>query len=107
MPKKIIIVGGGLAGLAACNELMKSGFDVLILEACNHPGGRASAHTNLGIPFGTGASWIHGSNNNPIALVNKASTNMVSVSPEEFLFFDETGRPIPSQLIEKFFASFH
>ncbi len=106
MPKKIIIVGGGLAGLAACNELMKSEFDVQILEARNHPGGRASPQVNLGIPFGTGASWIHGADNNPIALVNKRSANMVSVSPEEFLFFDENGRPIPSQLIEKFNIKF-
>jgi len=38
MPKKIIIIGAGIAGLAACTELMKTGFDVEILEACNHPG---------------------------------------------------------------------
>lgn len=41
MPKKIVIVGAGLAGLAACIELMKTGFDTAIIEACNHPGGRA------------------------------------------------------------------
>ncbi len=106
MSKKIIIVGGGIAGLAACNELMKSGFDVVILEARDHPGGRASPPVNLGIPIGTGASWIHGVDHNPIALLNKHSANMVTINPEEFLFFDDKGYPIPLPLIKKFNTKF-
>lgn len=106
MSKKIIIVGGGIAGLAACKELTKYGFDVLILEARNHPGGRASPNVNLGIPLGTGASWIHGADNNPIASINKSSTNMVPVNPENFFIWDEDGRPIPSSLISEFNIKF-
>ena len=39
-PKKIIIIGAGLAGLAAGYELTQTGHEVTILEARTRPGGR-------------------------------------------------------------------
>jgi monoamine oxidase len=39
MPR-VVVVGGGLAGLSAAYELMESGCDVVLLEAQSHPGGK-------------------------------------------------------------------
>jgi NADPH-dependent 2,4-dienoyl-CoA reductase/sulfur reductase-like enzyme len=40
-PPKVIIVGAGLAGVAAARDLVDAGVkDVLVLEARNRPGGR-------------------------------------------------------------------
>ncbi|MCA1600708.1 MAG: FAD-dependent oxidoreductase, partial [Acidobacteria bacterium] len=39
-PKRVIIIGGGLAGLSAAYELTRAGHDAIILEAQTHVGGR-------------------------------------------------------------------
>jgi monoamine oxidase len=39
-PKRVIIVGAGLAGLSAAYELTQAGHDAVVLEARTHPGGR-------------------------------------------------------------------
>lgn len=39
-PRKIVVLGGGLAGLSAGYELTRAGHDVKVLEAQERPGGR-------------------------------------------------------------------
>lgn len=50
-PKKIIIIGAGIAGLSAGYELSQAGHDVTILEARTRPGGRVQT---LREPFSDG-----------------------------------------------------
>src|SRR5438132_11905020 len=38
--KRVVILGAGLAGLSAGTELKNAGYEVVILEAQLHPGGR-------------------------------------------------------------------
>jgi monoamine oxidase len=38
--RRVVVLGAGLAGLASAYSLMKSGYDVVVLEAQNRPGGR-------------------------------------------------------------------
>ncbi|MBA2632430.1 MAG: FAD-dependent oxidoreductase, partial [Chloroflexi bacterium] len=39
-PKRVVVIGAGLAGLAAAYELKRGGHDVVVLEAQNRVGGR-------------------------------------------------------------------
>jgi len=41
MSKKIVILGGGVAGLSAAHELIERGFEVFVYELKNIPGGKA------------------------------------------------------------------
>lgn len=71
--KTVIIVGAGIAGLAAAKKLTENGFDVKVLESQEKVGGRLRTNRNLGIAFDEGASWIHGVNKNPITKLAQES----------------------------------
>eukprot|EP00455_Lapot_gusevi_P052253 TRINITY_DN7936_c0_g7_i1.p1 TRINITY_DN7936_c0_g7~~TRINITY_DN7936_c0_g7_i1.p1 ORF type:complete len:506 (+),score=53.96 TRINITY_DN7936_c0_g7_i1:61-1578(+) len=63
--EKIVIVGGGLAGLAAARELILNNYtNVVILEAQNRLGGRIDTVNFDQYVVDLGAMWIHGTFNN-------------------------------------------
>jgi monoamine oxidase len=60
-PKKVIIIGAGLAGLTAGYELAKAGHEVTILEAQNRAGGRVLTVREPfadGLYAECGAEWV-------------------------------------------------
>lgn len=65
--ESILVVGAGMAGLAAARTLHDLGYQVTLLEARDRIGGRVwTSHVWSDIPVDLGASWIHGVNNNPL-----------------------------------------
>ena len=63
---RIAIVGAGISGLAAAHTLANHGLDVTVLEARDRIGGRIWTDRGLGTAVDLGASWIHGTEGNPI-----------------------------------------
>lgn len=63
---KVIIIGGGIAGLAAAEIFNKYGTDVLILEARDRLGGRIQTVRNGTATYDLGASWAHDTLVNPL-----------------------------------------
>ena len=66
-PRPVIVVGAGVAGLAAARALEKGGFDVVIFEARDRIGGRAWTGELDGARVELGAMFIHGTEGNPVA----------------------------------------
>ena len=58
--QKVIVIGAGLAGLAAAQALQARGAEVVVLEAGAYVGGRVRTDRRLSAPFEYGAGWIHG-----------------------------------------------
>jgi polyamine oxidase len=101
--EKIIIIGAGLAGLAAYHQLRQYGFEVMILEARNRAGGRIHTDHSLGVPINCGAAWIHGIDNNPIAQLAKSThTAMKAFDYQKYIKYDHNGHAISQEIEHQF-----
>jgi monoamine oxidase len=98
---EVLVIGAGIAGLAAARHLAIDGYDVVVLEARDRIGGRIWTSQALSIPADLGASWIHGFEDNPIARlarrydVTVLRTDISSVTPARYrsvALYDEDGR---------------
>jgi len=54
----MIVVGGGIAGLAAADRLARSGLDVTLLEAADRLGGKVHTVSFAGRPLDIGAEAL-------------------------------------------------
>lgn len=65
--EKVIVVGAGIAGLAAAGELSSQGVEVLVLEGRQRTGGRIWTDRSLSTPVELGAGSIEIQRRNPLA----------------------------------------
>jgi monoamine oxidase len=71
---EVVIIGAGLAGIAASRVLRDQKINHLVLEASPRIGGRIHSDYSLdGVVFERGAGWLHNSQENPLyALFSEA-----------------------------------
>jgi monoamine oxidase len=54
----IVVVGAGFAGLTAARELLRLGYDIVVLEGRDRVGGRSSTTTIAGVPVDLGGTFV-------------------------------------------------
>jgi monoamine oxidase len=105
--KKIIIIGAGISGLAACKQLIEYGFDATVIEARDRIGGRIWIDNTLGIQLGLGANWMHGTEGNPLLpIAKKTQTEMVLLDATTSIVYDDDGKIISSNDKKNFDTKF-
>ncbi len=78
----VVVIGAGASGIAASEKLLATGFKVILIEARDRMGGRASTRLVGSIPFDAGASWLTESQVN--YLRTTADSSGVKLYPTDF-----------------------
>lgn len=90
--KKVLVIGAGIAGLAAARELASRGYTPIILEARDRIGGRTWTDRSLGVPVDLGASWIHGIDGNPLTkLADQINARRIATDWDNSLLYSDQG----------------
>jgi monoamine oxidase len=107
MSERVVVVGGGLAGLGCAADLDAAGVDVVVVEARDRVGGRVFSHRFAplgGGPVQTcerGAEFVDGAHTEVIALAASLGLELTTrdVAPDaEGTLVDAGGRAVPLAL---------
>jgi len=93
----VIVVGAGIAGLAAAKELSAAGVETTVIEARDRIGGRI--HTiydeRIAAPIELGAEFVHGDPPEILELAKNADLHIVETEGNSW-YLNETGNLAPS-----------
>ncbi|MFT4037219.1 MAG: FAD-dependent oxidoreductase [Thermomicrobiales bacterium] len=96
--ERVIVIGAGIAGIAAARDLQNAGLAPVILEARDRIGGRIWTNRRWGFPLDMGASWIHGAAAlNPMwRLRNQYNLRTTLTDWDDIALYDVNGNPVTS-----------
>ncbi|WOD38259.1 flavin monoamine oxidase family protein [Nodosilinea sp. E11] len=94
--KRIVVIGAGLSGLAAAQELYRRGHEVIVVEARERIGGRIWTSTQWAdMPLDFGATWIHGPQGNPLTdLAEQINAKRLTTSYDRTVTYNTSGNPL-------------
>ena len=92
-PKRVLVIGAGMAGLATARTLHNAGINVTVLEGRDRIGGRVwTSRRWPDAPADMGASWIHGVRGNPLtALADAGKVRRLPTDYDNALLYDADG----------------
>ncbi|KAH9770516.1 polyamine oxidase 2 [Citrus sinensis] len=86
----VIVIGAGMAGVAAARALHDASFKVVLLESRDRVGGRVHTDYSFGFPVDLGASWLHGvCQENPLApVISRLGLPLYRTSGDNSVLYD-------------------
>ena len=104
--KRVVVVGGGVAGIAAAKKLVSSEcFDVKLLEAKDRLGGRCHSIRLSGVGVDVGASFFHGAKGNVLFEMAQACGFALS-EPQNVLSLLSDGTSVPKEVLDRYYLLF-
>lgn len=99
--ERVLVIGAGMAGLAAARQLADAGREVRVLEARPRLGGRIHTVELAGVRADAGAGWLQQERRNPLLpLARKLGLGLVRTDFRAPLAASPRG-PLPLALIER------
>jgi monoamine oxidase len=78
----IVVIGAGVAGIAAARRIVAANRKVIVVEAASEIGGRCLTDlSTFGVPFDRGARWLHNPDSNPMMRLARSAGLDVAAAP--------------------------
>ncbi|MEI7703197.1 MAG: FAD-dependent oxidoreductase [Deltaproteobacteria bacterium] len=90
MVAEVLVVGGGVSGLACARALAAAGRSVRILDRARGVGGRCATHRLLDMPFDMGVGFLHGQDEGFLSEVRASTERRIEGWPRRV---EGSGRP--------------
>jgi len=107
----VIVIGAGLAGLAAARQLLLFGYKVVILEGRNRPGGRVYTkrigNEDSFAALDLGGSVITGTHANPLAVLARQLSIPLHKVRLNCPLFKPNGDPVDKEIDSKVYFEFN
>lgn len=103
---KIIVVGAGISGLAAAQQLQQFGMEVIVLESRDRVGGRVATFRKGGYIADLGAMVVTGLGGNPVAVLSRQIKMELHRIRQKCPLYESNGTTVPKdkdEMVEREF----
>ncbi|CAG2101503.1 unnamed protein product, partial [Medioppia subpectinata] len=103
---KVIVIGAGIAGLIAAQQLMQFGMDVMVLEARDRVGGRVVTFRKGNFIADLGSTVVTGLGGNPVAIISKQINMQLHKIKQKCPLYESNGNTVPKdkdEMVEREF----
>ncbi|XP_015791892.1 lysine-specific histone demethylase 1A [Tetranychus urticae] len=94
---KVIIIGAGISGLAAAQQLTRFGMEVVVLEARDRVGGRVVTFRKNNFIADLGCVVVNGLGGNPMAVIAKQINMQLNKIKQKCPLYESNGATVPKE----------
>ncbi|XP_011496060.1 PREDICTED: lysine-specific histone demethylase 1A [Ceratosolen solmsi marchali] len=103
---KVIVIGAGIAGLAAAQQMQQFGLEVIVLEARDRVGGRIATFRKSNYIADLGAMVVTGLGGNPVTVLSKQISMELHKIRQKCPLYESDGQTVPKdkdEMVEREF----